>query len=142
MTTFYMLQRFNVIEINETQEKLNDYVYKALMNNDLGMMKTLMAKNMKLDNPLQFLHIDYEYEEKLANLNSKKLFKNIGNKNTGKKFNIWQKFDIKKLLSKDSVLDIFKNINIASTEFRPQSFQSFANYKQGIKRNTIQMSRI
>ena len=108
-----------MIEINETQEKLNDYVYKALMNNDLGMMKTLMAKNMNLNNPLQFLHVDYEYEEKLANLNSKKLFKNIGSKNTGKKFNIWQKFDIKKLLSKDSVLDIFKNINIDSTEFRP-----------------------
>lgn len=115
MTTYYMLQRFNVIEINETQEKLNDYVYKALMNNELGMMKTLMAKNMNIDNPAQFLHMDYEYDEKLANLNSKKLFKNIGSKRTGKKFNIWQKFDIKKLLSKDSVLDIFKNINIDST---------------------------
>lgn len=33
----------------------DDFVYNALMNNDLGMLKSLMATNLKIENPEKFI---------------------------------------------------------------------------------------
>ena len=46
------------------------------MNNDLGMMKSLMATNLQIENPEKFIQgaSKYEYDKQLSKLNSRKLF--------------------------------------------------------------------
>ena len=51
LTTYRMLQRNKVIPINDMKDYQNELVFRSMMNNDLGMLKTIMAQNLNFENP-------------------------------------------------------------------------------------------
>ena len=59
-----------------------------------------------------YLLCQEDHRKLKAELMSRKLFANLGNMKRGnKKPNIFEKIDVKKIVEKDTVIDIFKNIN-------------------------------
>ena len=78
----------------------------------------------------------------MAELLSRKMFAGVGSKRGNKKVNIFEKIDIKKIINKDTVIDIFKNIDQDPSSFRPQGFMAFMAYKFGYKRTKALYNKI
>ena len=56
--------------------------------------------------------------------------------------NVLEKINIKKIVEKNTVVDIFKDINQDPSQYRPQGIVAFMAFKFGYKRTKMLFNRV